>query len=309
MTTSSSCNKGTDVPLSASRFSRTTSGKIALYRFYPMPVVWVEGITDYVMFERLLNGRRCVIRQAGGVEECRKLAEAMVTKDLPYIVVMDGDYGILTRRRSFHRRVVFLRRHSIENYAAESPLLELLCQRYCHGAVEDGVFGRQFERLLEEVRNALRDLVVLDVACQEQGYKVLPDSILRFLSRKRPPAFNRTRIEKAINVARQHCVGNDGTGVAEESVDGFVATGRFIDIVKGHWVFELIRWFMIGELKRTGATMRLDDEGLRMLLAPEMWKVKSEDHVTLERSLKRAVREVRKIRAAVRSPGAVDQLS
>lgn len=295
-----------DVQSSASGFSRTTSGKIALYRFYPIPVVWVEGVTDYVMFERLLNGNRCVIRDAGGVKECRKLAEAMITKDLPYIVVMDGDYGILTRRRSLHRRVVFLRRHSIENYAAEATLLGLLCQRYCHGVVRDGVFSRQFRKLLVEVEDALRDLVVLDVACQDNGYKVLPDSILEFLSRKRPPAFNRTRIERAVTVARQNCVGNGGTGVAEELVDRFLTTGRFVDIVKGHWVFELIRWFMVGELKRAGATMRLDDEGLRMLLAQEMWRVKSKDHLTLERGLKRAVREVRKIRAAARSAGGAD---
>ena len=97
-------------------FARTTLGKIAQYHFDKYLTVWVEGPTDIPFYEQALRKLDCRVKDAGGKSECLKLAKALKEKDHPYVVVLDGDYDILERRRSWHRRVIVLNRHSVENY-------------------------------------------------------------------------------------------------------------------------------------------------------------------------------------------------
>ena len=261
--------------------------------------MWLEGGTDYPMFEPLARSMNCVLRPAGGVEECRKLARAMMKAELPYIVVMDGDYEILRRQRSRHRRVVLLARHSIENYCAEPELLERVCRGYSQGEVTRGVVGAEFARLLGQLESELKELVALDIACIETGEKVLEGSILSLLVAKPPPVFDQTRIKRVVR-EKERCDG-DGTGrkVAGELLARFLARRRFVDILQGHWVFQLIRWFMVRELKRVEVKMQMDDKGLRMVFAAEMWgDAKLQDHASLRRRLRRAILEARRMRTA-----------
>ena len=155
--------------MSASQFERTTEGKIARYRFLDMPVVWLEGETDYPMYEPILSEMGCEIGWADGKQECRKLVEAMMAGDLPYVVVLDGDYEILRRCRSWHRRAVLLQRHSIENYCAEVGVVQSVCRKYSRGRVVVGDVGVRFGNLLEALESELGDLVVLDVALGKTG--------------------------------------------------------------------------------------------------------------------------------------------
>ena len=39
----------------------------------------------------------------------------------------------------------------------------------------------------------------------------------------------------------------------------FVSERRFVDLVKGHWVFGLIRQFVVVELKKARSRTRMDD--------------------------------------------------
>ena len=237
------------------------------------------------------------MRHAGGVEECRKLARTMIDSDLPFVVVMDGDYGILDRGRSYHRRVIFLRRHSIENYCAEAALVASVCRGYSEGRVEEGIVGERFVELLEQVETELTELVLLDIASRGAAEKIGPKSVVVLLSRRAPPVFDRGKIEGIVREIREKCEDRWNEAATREALGRFVANRRFVDVVKGHWVFELIRWFISGELKKVGMTMRLDDKALRMLLASKMWRGTTwEDHVRLRRCLGRAVREVKGMR-------------
>ena len=270
---------------------------IAQYKFYARPLVWLEGVTDYAIFAKLLQDGQCVIKTAGGVEECRALARAMVDDDLPFVVVMDGDYGILTRKRSWHRRVVVLRRHSIENYCAEADVVAAVCCGYSEGRAQEREVGRRFGEFLEEVENELAELVLLDVVSQQDAGWLGPKSVDELLASRRPLEFDREKIRRTIGEIRGRVGTRCSETSAREELKRFVARKRFVDVVRGHWVFVLIRWFMAGELSRVDVKMRLDDKALRYLFASEMWKrAKSEDHVSLRRCLGRAIREAKRMR-------------
>ena len=286
--------------LQTSTFTRTTQGKIAQYRFFSEPVVWLEGTTDYPMFEPLLRTMNCKPLSAGGKEESLKLAQAMIADDLPYIVVVDGDYEILGRQRSYHRRALLLKRHSIENYCAEAVLIEIVCQRYSEGRTAGAdVIGR-FEELVEHLEEELKALVVLDIALTHVADRaskgVLSGSIERVLGQKAPPVFDRAEVER-LATRKAKDVGPMATERAGTLLSRYTERKRFVDIVRGHWVFALIRWFVVGELERVGMKMNIDNRGLRVLLGGEMWReASSQDHRSLRRGLQRAVGEVRRMR-------------
>lgn len=282
----------------SSEFTRTTQGKIALYRFFDEPLVWLEGGTDYPMFEPLLRPMNCKLRFAGGKRECLKLAQAMIDDDLPYVVVVDGDYEILRRQRSYHRRALLLRRYSIENYCAEPVLIGVVCQRYSEGRVADGDAGERFEELLGQLERELRAMVVLDIALSgkhggDEG-GVLPKSIVSVLATKVPMAFDRAKVREIVTRGRRNCRHRASRRKANALLDGYMAKRRFVDILRGHWVFEMIRWFVVGELRRVEMKMHIDNRGLRALLGSEMWREgESQDHRSVRRGLQRAVREVK----------------
>ena len=106
-------------------FSRSESGIENRDLFYlPKILVYVEGQTDFPFYEEVLRNYNYYLKAQGGKEEGKKLANALIRKDLPYVVVLDGDYGILDSTRSKHRRVVILHRYSFENYLFEKEPIE-----------------------------------------------------------------------------------------------------------------------------------------------------------------------------------------
>lgn len=110
-------------------FTRSGSGQVNRYLFLSEPLVWVEGDDDVIFFLQLLRDHKCHIEAAGGREECIKLAEAIRQNDHPFVVIVDGDYYVLKRKRSIHRRVIHLDRYAIENYLFETSVVEQVAKR------------------------------------------------------------------------------------------------------------------------------------------------------------------------------------
>ena len=98
-------------------FSRTISGKKNKFYFVEKVIVWVEGPDDIVFFDRLLRDMGCKLDPAGGKNECLKLAEGIVEEDLPYVVIIDGDYDVLKRQRSAHRSGLPTRNRVLRGHA------------------------------------------------------------------------------------------------------------------------------------------------------------------------------------------------
>ncbi|MYF93391.1 MAG: DUF4435 domain-containing protein [Gemmatimonadetes bacterium] len=281
--------------------TRTTEGQLAQHKFHRTPLVWLEGPTDYPIFLPLEDELEFTAKWAGGVVECQKLAREMVKDDLPYVVVMDGDYGILrgkAGRQGSHDRVIVLRRHSIENYFAEAELVDTLCRSFSEGKIAKGVVGPKFDELVVRLEEDLWDLIVLDIASEGTAAKVVPKSIKSLLKRQTPPVIDRARVQSHVErVRRTRTNGRDEIG-ADDLLRKFVARRRFIDIVRGHWVLELIQCFVVGELRDAGGKApTLHTKALRTALAPWMWRDRvSRDHAELREGLTRAIGQVRAAR-------------
>ena len=166
-------------------FSRTPSGSAAEYLFYKEILVYVEGYMDIPFYDAILQNYGCRIKVRGGKEECKKLAADLVKGNCPYVVILDGDYEILQRTRSYHRRVVFLHRHSFESYLFEKKAVEQFCRERVH--LEDSLEelpSSKFEEVAEDTELKFKELIVLDIAHQRSstGYDVLPNKPDRFLN-------------------------------------------------------------------------------------------------------------------------------
>lgn len=290
---------------------RTELGKINKYLFHQEPVVWVEVGDDIPFYKHGFTNDPCVFLPAGGKNESIKLAEAIKKHALPYIVILDGDYEILTKKKSSHRWVVILDRHSIENYLFDRDLAQLICYDYAslktknkpYTSIESNIvmekIGNDFDKLLSYIESKLYDLVILDVAnCMKQtGCDVLPDKIDVLCESGHNIVFLTSQIAKYYGMGNIK-VSQQDIDNAKSLTSDFCKYKRFVDIVPGHLVYGILRRFIKNTVKsNTGKTVSIDDEGVMLLLASKVWLVvKNRDHESLKRKLRKALREVRKVR-------------
>ena len=265
--------------------SRTDSGLAAEYLFRPKIVVYVEGLTDIPFYEEMLQNYNCEVTPGNGKVECEKLATALLQDNDPYVVILDGDYEILESTRSKHRRVILLHRYSFENYLFEEAPIQQLCRDYARKQVS------QFQEVLEDAEQKFMELVVLDVAHRRSktGYKVLPDSQEEFL--RAPGAVDlNSGIQKRYTEATQR-IDKQSIEDARTLVQNFLANHRFVDLLPGHFAFSIM-WRLITNTVNESISNR----EIRVYLSRVVWGlVKTRDHNSLKRRLRRAVREAQKM--------------
>lgn len=275
------------------QFSRTPQGLAAEYLFYGEVLVYVEGQTDIPFYEEVLQNYNCRIEAKKGKPECEKLAAFLEQGDYPYVVVLDGDYEILTRARSRHRRIVLLHRHSFENYLFEEKLIEQLCRD--HQASENRLekLADTFRTVLEETGLKFEELIILDATHQriKTGYDVLPEKPNRFFTQK-GLGFLDSQIEQYIEAAKD--VNEQDIDDTTALVTQFLRQRRFIDLLPGHFAFGIMRRLIIHTIGKN-----LRDDEIRIYLSRVVWQLaKTRDHNSLKRRLRRAVREAEQIRQA-----------
>jgi hypothetical protein len=280
-------------------FQRTDFGLINKYLFYKEPLVWVEGPTDIPFYERITRSYSCQLEPAGGKEECKKLAKALLQKDHPYVVVLDGHYDILERKRSSHRRLVTLQRHSSENYLFEKETVEQVCRSCAKIGSGDELIGDTFEALISVIQSDLIDLVILDIAhCRAStGRDVLPPKIEPLLESQKVLAFSHKRIKRCCTEC-QDAIAQEQVDEARALVVKFLEQRRLVDLLPGHLVFGILRYLIINTVRhKTKRKPHIDDDGIRVLLSAEVWSLtKNHDHESLKRRLRQAIREAQKQR-------------
>ena len=274
-------------------FSRTDSGLAAEHLFYQEILVYVEGPTDIIFYDTILQNYRHRIKAKRGREECKKLAEALVQGNYPYVVILDGDYEILEHTRSNHRRVIFLHRYSFENYLFEETLIEQFCRERVHleNSLEE-LPSSKFREVVEDTELKFKELIVLDIAHQRSntGYDVLPNKPDRFLKPRKSVNFRDNEIEQCVEAAQ--CIDKQSIDNAKTLVEQFLRKRRFIDLLPGHFAFGIMMRLIINTIDRT-----ISDEDIRVPLSKEVWMlVKTPDHNSLKRRLRRAVREAQQMR-------------
>jgi hypothetical protein len=281
-------------------FTRTISGLEAKYLFYAEPLVWVEGPEDIPFYRQALGNPPYRFEALGSKDQCVALAGDIVKNNVPYVVVMDGDYGVLSRRRSPHRRVVLLHRYSAENYLFEKSALEQVCRCYAQADPSEEIIAGRFEKALQQLDEVLKDLIVLDLAHSicETGVAVLPDSIEALLVRGGGVRLDPTRVSSSC-AAASSCIDASCIAKAAAIIDEFTRTRHIKDVICGHLVFGIIRRLVFHTVRsRTGRNPNIDNDGLRVLLCAQVWElIPSPDHVSLRRRLLRAAREAADLRA------------
>ena len=273
-------------------FSRTPSGLAAEYLFYKEVLVYVEGRTDFPFYEEVLRNYNYYLKAQGGKEEGKKLADALMGQDFPYVVVLDGDYEILESTQSKHRRVVLLHRYSFENYLFEQEPIEQFCRDHKSSENRLKKLTENFRTVLEETRQKFEELIILDVAHQraETGYGVLPEKSDRFFKTQKKVDFLESQIEQytqqAKNVNRQDI--NDATILVTQ----FLNQRRFIDLLPGHFAFGIMRRLIVHTVGKS-----ISNDEIIIYLSREVWGlVTTRDHNSLKRRLRNAVLEAEKIR-------------
>ena len=278
-------------------FSRTPSGLAAEYLFYKDKVlVYVEGHTDIPFYNAILQNYNCRIKTYSEEKGYHKLLEVLVTDDPHCVIILDGHYEILTRRRSKHRRLVLLHRHSCENYLLEEEPIEQF--RYSRALLTDTLekLPSNFSEILEDIELKFKELLVLDVAHQRSGtgYKVLPKGADDFFVEKTSD-FQDSKIQERCSEATLR-INEQSIEAARSLVQDFLEGHRFIHLLPGHFAFSIIRRWITATID---VRQRILEEDLRVYLSTEVWRlVKTRDHDSLKKRLSRAVREAEKIRQA-----------
>ena len=280
--------------------SRTPSGLAAQYLFYKDKVlVYVEGHTDIPFYKIVLENYNCRIQAYSEEMDYHQLLEVLATDNPHCVVILDGHYEILTRRRSKHRRLVLLHRHSCENYLFEEELIEQF--RYSRAPLRDTLeqLPSSFSEILEDTELKFKELLILDVAHQraKTGCQVVPKGAEQFFVGSTAD-FEDSRIQERCSEATL-CIDEQSIEEARILVREFLENHRFIDLLPGHFAFSIIRrWINY----TVNVRQRILEEDMRIYLSTEVWRsVKTRDHNSLKTRLRRAVREAEKIRQSNKS--------
>ena len=283
-------------------FSRTPSGLAAEYLFYPEILVYVEGHTDIPFYDAVLQNYNCRIRTYREEKGSDRLTEELIEKNHPYVVIIDGHYEMLERTRSQHRRTVLLHRHSYENYLFEVEPIKQFCRDRARSkdSLENILANSKFQEVLERAEHYFKEIIVFDVAHQraETGYDALPDKPHRFFKSTTKLDFQNSQIQHWGTEAA-NCIDSDSTDHAKTLVEQFLRKRRFVDLLPGHFVFDIMRRLICETLHES-----IKKEEIRLYLSREVWRLaKTRDHNSLKRRLRRAVREAEKIRQAQSNTG------
>jgi hypothetical protein len=278
-------------------FTRTPTGVVGSRYFFPKPIVWVEGPTDIYFYEPVVGALNCVIKVFHGSSNAKALIDALVESacEYPYAVILDGDYSILTKRRSRHRWVIVLNRYSFENYLWEKASLNRSCLKHAQCGDGGDVISAEFERVENELIAEMREAIELDIAARwaDPAPKVIPDRIEALL--KKPDSLDICHAKVATIVRSATAALNiELIRQAKSEVQSFLRTGRISWLLNGHVLFGIIqRVFTQTTTEIRGKKVILNDDALTQLLAEMVWRLNpSAEHRRLRRKLVSVVREL-----------------
>lgn len=272
-------------------FSRTESGLAAEHLFYSEVLVYVEGYTDIPFYNEALQNYNCRLKAKNGKPECEKLATLLQQNGSPYVVVLDGDYEILERKRSQHRRIVLLHRHSYENYLLEVEPIKQFCgdRVRSEDSLDEPLTSEEFAEFVGDTEVKFKDMLVLDVAHQRSktGHKTFFRDPDRFFDK----GFRDDQIQEQQAAASEN-IDLENVNEAKTLVGDFLRGHRCIDLIPGHFAFGIIRRLINSKVGRS-----VPNNEIRLYLSRVVWQlVKTRDHESLKRRLRRAVREAEQTR-------------
>jgi hypothetical protein len=146
-------------------------------------VVYVEGQDDVLFWEAMFAHHGitdATFKVAGGAPELDKYADAVVGLGVNVVIARDSDFAEFAEGYGLHPRVLYTFGYSIENAMCTSTAVARTLSAVSR---TNGNFVEEVERWLDQLAEALRPLVVLDLANRvgELGVSVPLDNLQRFL--------------------------------------------------------------------------------------------------------------------------------
>lgn len=257
-----------------------------------MPTIWVEGASDVSFYRPLVSDIPCRLEPFYGNDNAKALIDDLKLNNNPYVVVLDGDYRILERRRSPHKRVVWLSRYSHENYFWEKDCFTELCVTIAQCGEPIATADDEFVRVTQHLHDSLVELVACDVAARrsDPAPKVLPDRMEPLQNHPSRPDLSANKVGTLL-ASSTASLDADVLEQAKTDVAAFIAKKRLVDVIKGHIVFGVLRvMFTATASMIKGAKVMINDDSLRLLFAERIWtSPPTAEHRRLKRKLRNEV--------------------
>lgn len=276
-------------------FTRTSGGLTEKWRFHQVPTIWVEGPTDLYFYEPISHGLSCRFEPFHGVENARALVEALKSNDYPYLVILDGDYSILKKTRSPHRRVIRLPRYSYENLLWEQEAINNACLRHARCGDSKNLVKTDMSSTVRRMKSEILPALILDVAARRMDTApgVLPERVEPLLKSQKSVEFEKTRLETIVKKAKKDVDANLAKEARKE-VRAFMSDRCISHLVPGHFLFGLLRRIFVQAADRErGSKSVAADDALLQILADAVWRFCTNgDHQRLKRNFRSKLREL-----------------
>ena len=276
-------------------FTRTPSGLAEKWRFHEIPTIWIEGDTDLYFYEPISHGLSCRFEPFHGYKNAQALIDALRAKNYPYLVILDGDYSILKRSRSPHRRVIRLPRYSYENLLWEPEAINKACLRHARCGDSKDLVKKEMSATVRSLKTDIHPALVLDVAARRMDSppSVLPERVDRLLIKSQTRVdFEPAELKKLIHAAK-HEVDADLAKEARREINAFLRERCISHLIPGHFLFGLLRRIFVQAADRErGAKSMSADGALLQLLSDAVWEFCTDgDHQRLKRNFRSKLRE------------------
>ena len=276
-------------------FTRTAGGLSEKWRFHKVPTVWVEGPTDLCFYTPIAESLPCRFEPFHGRENAGALVASLKEKDYPYLVILDGDYGILEKAKRPHRKVITLSRYSYENFLWEPETINRVCLRYAQCGDQKDLVKTSMDRAIEMLEKEFLPALILDVAARRMhpAPKVLPNRIEPLLKDKTSYELDSSKLKSLVDKAGGEV---DASSVADSkrNIATFLKGHCISHIVRGHLLFGLLRRiFVQAANKERGSKSATADDVLLQMFSDAVWHHSREgDHKRLKRNFRTKLREL-----------------
>jgi hypothetical protein len=276
-------------------FTRTPTGIVGKWQFYQIPTIWVEGPTDIYFYTPVIDDIPCRIEAFHGSSNATALIDGLRDYDLPYLVILDGDYEILAKHRSPHKRVIRLQRYSFENYLWEQEPVNRACLRHARCGETKDVAGAEMERVAKHLKKELLYTVVLDIAARRSPNPpaVLPDAMEVIALNNSGPDIDPAKVA-ALVASVEPRLDPGKVKVAKSELRSFLAKRCITHLLNGHFILGILRrLFLRAAETESGKKSTLTNDAFTQMISDIVWRrCQSDDHKRLKRAIRTKTRNL-----------------
>lgn len=242
-------------------FDYSVEARNVLNKFYNVDrIVYVEGDDDIpfweIIFEKLA-GFSVEFESVGGKPEILKLVKTIESGEADYLLAMDSDYDVMIGFEA-NKSIIRTYGYSIENTLICTETICKSLKTLLRLAVKETP-QKICQQWLDEFEERVRHLVACDILNHVNGFglSVIPSSCERLMKSKNSFELCDRKIEKLINELDQEF---DEKALLIEQNKVLGRNLRFIDIVRGHFLFSAALKFLKVQAKRLGKNISVSND-------------------------------------------------